>query len=183
MGRRPKVPLRTLTNEEESYLEQLSRAHSAAAAQVKRAVILLAINNGDTFIDAAYKAGRRDVGSVAKLVKRFNIEGLEALKPRHGGGPTLKYTAKQRQQVLDRVRENPDPKQDGAATWSLSLLEKRLRKDGFPEMGRNTIRSILLENGFSWQNDRSWVKTGRVLRKRKAGIVEVHDPDAEAKKS
>jgi hypothetical protein len=41
---------------------------------------------------------------------------------------------------------------------------------------------VLHEAGISWQKDRSWCPTGRVLRKRKAGVVEVTDPDAAGKK-
>jgi hypothetical protein len=42
---------------------------------------------------------------------------------------------------------------------------------------------VLKEAGFEWQRTRSWCETGRVKRKRKNGeVVEVTDPDAEAKK-
>jgi hypothetical protein len=41
---------------------------------------------------------------------------------------------------------------------------------------------VLKEAGWSWQKNRSWCETGKVARKRKAGVVTVIDPDAEAKK-
>ncbi len=49
-------------------------------------------------------------------------------------------------------------------------------------MSRETLLIVLHEAGWSWQKDRSWCETGKVKRVRKAGIVEVTDPDAEAKK-
>jgi hypothetical protein len=46
-----------------------------------------------------------------------------------------------------------------------------------------TIWQILKEAGFDWQRTRSWCETGTVKRKRKSGeVVEVTDPDTEAKK-
>jgi hypothetical protein len=46
-----------------------------------------------------------------------------------------------------------------------------------------TIWRVLKEAGFEWQRTRSWCETGRAKRKRKSGeVVEVVDPDAEAKK-
>lgn len=185
MGRKPKVLLRALTSEEQALLEKLSRARSSPSAQVKRASILLAVAQGKSFTAAAQQAGRRDIESVSNLVKRFNQEGIAAIEPRHGGGPKPKYGPKERQLILEQAKEEPIVERDGMASWSLSSLEKRLRSDSeeLSEIGKTTIWGILKENGFSWQKDRTWVKTGRVLRKRKAGIVEVVDPDTEAKKN
>ncbi len=50
-------------------------------------------------------------------------------------------------------------------------------------MSTYTIWQALHAAGRTGQRDRSWCTTGRVLRKRKAGAVEVIDPDAAAKKS
>jgi len=67
----------------------------------------------------------------------------------------------------------------------LSLLCQALRKapDGLPEISEDTIRTVLLGAGFSWQNTRSWCETGQAVRKRKRGKVIVTDPDATAKKT
>jgi len=74
---------------------------------------------------------------------------------------------------------------DDTVNWSLSLLCQALRKasDGFPEVSEDTIRTVLLEAGFNWQNTRSWCETGQVVRKRKRGKVIVTDPDATPKKT
>ncbi len=52
-------------------------------------------------------------------------------------------------------------------------------------MSTYTIWKVLKEAGFEWQRTRSWGETGKVKRKRKKSgevVVEVTDPDAEAKK-
>jgi thermostable 8-oxoguanine DNA glycosylase len=72
---------------------------------------------------------------------------------------------------------------DGTASWSLSTLQRALRRaaDGLPTVSRETIRNTLHHAGWRWPKDRSWRETGKVLRKRKAGIVEGTDPETEKK--
>ena len=74
---------------------------------------------------------------------------------------------------------------DGTATWSLGTLQRALRTapDGLPRVSTKTILHALWDAGFTWQQGRTWCHTGTVVRKRKAGPVEVTDPDAAPKKS
>jgi transposase len=185
MTHRRKDPLRLLTQEERKLLEQIARAESEPASHVARAKALLAVAAGKTYGAAAQAAGRRSNDAVSQLVSRFNQEGLAALAPRHGGGPEIKYGAVEQARILAEVRRKPALERDGTATWSLSTLQRSLRQaeDGLPEVSTYTIWLVLQSNGFSWQKDGSWCETGKVLRKRKAGIVEVVDPDAIPKKS
>lgn len=185
MTRRRKDPLRPLTQEEQEILEQIARAHSEPASHVARAKALLAVAEGKTYGAAAQVAGRRSNDAVSQLVSRFNQEGLAALEPRHGGGPAIKYGAVEQACILAEVRRKPDLARDGTATWSLSTLQRSLRQvpNGLPEVSTYTIWVVLQSNGFSWQKDGSWCETGKVLRKRKEGVVEVIDPDAIPKKS
>jgi transposase len=152
---------------------------------VARAKALLAVADGKTYGAAAQAAGRRSNDAVSQLVSRFNQEGLTALEPRHGGGPAIKYGAVEQARILAEVRRKPDLARDGTATWSLSTLQQSLRQaeDGLPDVSTYTIWIVLQANGFSWQKDGSWCETGKVLRKRKEGVVEVIDPDAVPKKT
>jgi transposase len=185
MTRRQKDPLRVLTEEERKLLVRISRSHAEPASHVARAKALLAVGDGMSYTAAAKAAGRRSGDAVSKLVWRFNREGLAALEPGHGGGPTPIYTAKERKRILAEIRRRPDREKEGTATWSLSALQRALRRapDGLPEVSTYTIWKVLKEAGFDWQRTRSWCETGRVERKRKSGeVVEVIDPNAEAKK-
>src|SRR5437660_8537304 len=83
MSRRKKDPLRPLTDDEVAALTQLGRSQAAPAAQVARAIILLAVARGDDYQQAARTAGRRSGDAVAQLVARFNAEGRVATAPRH----------------------------------------------------------------------------------------------------
>jgi len=185
MTRRQKDPLRPLTEEERKLLVRVSRFHAEPAAHVARAKALLAVAEGNSYTKAAKAAGRRSGDAVSRLVSRFNREGIAALLPGQGGARRTLYTARERERILAEVRKKPDREKDGTATWSLCTLQRALRRapDGLPEVSTYTIWQILKEAGFDWQRTRSWCETGRVKRKRKSGeVVEVTDPDAEAKK-
>lgn len=185
MSRRQKDPLRPLTADERGELEGVSRAGSERADRVAHAKALLAVADGARYTDAAQAAGRRSGDTVARLVARFNQVGLAALDRQHGGGPARKYGAAERERILREFRRPPDRERDGTATWSLATLQRALRgaPDGLPGVSTGTIQQTLWEAGYSWQENRSWCHTGTVVRKRKAGTVEVTDPDATPKKT
>lgn len=185
MARQQKEPLRRLTPAERVALEQITRARSERADCVARATALLAVASGATFAAAARAAGRRAGDAVAQLVARFNREGLAAVMPRHGGGPARQYQADEQERILCEFRRPPDREQDGTATWSLSTLQRALRRapDGLPALSTWTILHTLHEAGYTWQESRTWCLTGVAQRKRKDGtVVWTVDPDATAKR-
>lgn len=187
MPRKQKDPLRPLTPEERTRLEQIARAQSWPAAQVGRARALLAVADGHAFTRAARAAGRRSGDAVGHLVARFNAEGLAAVVPGHGGGPEPLYSPEQRESILACARRAPDRERDGTATWSLNTLRRALRLE-LPQISTYTIWCVLHGAGLSWQKGRTWCQAGQVQRVRRrrdgtAQAVTVTDPDAEAKKS
>jgi transposase len=185
MTRRKIDPLRPLTKQEQHALTSLSRCRTAPAAEVTRAAILLAVAGGANYQAAAQAVGRRSGDAVARLVARFNAEGLAAVRPRHGGGHPIQYDQQARQRILREAQRKPTPEADGTATWSLSTLKKALRAapDGLPSVSTYTLWQLLHEANYTYQRTRSWCPTGQAVRKRKAGVVVVTDPDAEPKKS
>ncbi len=185
MSRRQKAPLRLVTTEERRFLQRLSRKPRQPAAHVARAKALLAVTDGHSYTAAAKTAGYRVGDTVTSLVSRFNVEGLNALEPGHGGGTPASYRVAETERILAEVRRRPEHQGDGTATWSLSLLKQALRRapDGLPHVSTYTIQRVLHEVGYSWQKNRSWCETGQVKRKRKTGTVTVTDPDAIAKKT
>ena len=185
MSRRKKDPLRPLTDAERLALTQLSRSQAAPAAQVARARMLLVVAGGNDYQAAARAAGRRSGDAVSHLVARFNVEGLAALVPRHGGGRSPAYDLAARERILAEVGRTPTPEADGTAAWSLSTLRKALRSapDGLPAVSTSTLWQVLHGAGYSHQFTRTWCPTGTALRRRRAGATVVTDPDAGSKKS
>ena len=159
-------------------LRGVARAPSERADRVARATALLAVAEGTTFAAAARAAGRRAGDAVAKLVVRFNAEGVAALDPRHGGGPPVRSGPAEAARILREVHRPPERDADGTATWSLATLQRALRAapDGLPTVSTFTILGVLHDAGLGWQENRTWCATGVVQRKRNAGVVEVVDP-------
>jgi len=186
MAQPQKHPLRDLTESERAELERVARSSSERAERVARAKQLLAVAAGARFTDAAQRAGRRSGDAVALLVQRFNAQGLAALDARHGGGPPVQYGAVERERILREFRRPPDRQADGTATWSLTTLQRALRRapDGLPHVSTFTILAVLWEAGYTWQQARTWCPTGTARRQRRDGsVVTTTDPHAAPKKT
>jgi len=115
-------------------------------------------------------------------VKRFNEHGLAALSIAAGAGRKPTYTSEQQARILQEVQRPPDRREDGTANWSLSTLQQALRKTDLPDIARETIRQVLHEAGYSFQQTRTWCRTGYALRKRKSGTVTTYDEQTPEKK-
>jgi len=179
---RPKEPLRAVSQQEERELQRVVKASSERVDVVKRAKALLAVRAGQAYTQAAREAGLQSGDSVSQLVGRFNQRGLAALDIAPGRGRKPTYTSGQRARILAQMQHEPERKADQTATWSLSTLQRALRRSELPRIGRETIRLTLHEAGYSYQRTRTWCRTGYALRKRKAGTVTVYDPQTPEKK-
>jgi transposase len=164
-----KEPLRAMTSEEQTALERLTRSSSERVDRVQRATALLAAAQGQGFAPAARQAG-------------FNRQGLAAVSIAAGRGRQPTYDPAARARIVATAQRAPDRKTDGTATWSLSTLERTLRREGLPRLGATTIRRVLQDAGSSYQKTRTWCPTGTAERKRKSGIVRVTDPQTEEKR-
>jgi transposase len=178
----PNAPLRELSEAERQQLATLVRATSERADVRQRAVALLAVAEGQSYQAAARRAGYASGEAVSRLVQRVNVRGLAALAIAPGRGRKPTYSATERQQILDTLQQSPERATDQSATWSLTLLQRRLRANGLPHVSRDTVHRTLQQAGHSWQRTRSWCPTGTARRKRKQGVVTVTDPAAERKK-
>ena len=182
MAAMQKERLRPVTLVEQRELATMVKASSERADRVQRATALLAVAGGATFSVAARAAGYRSPGAVTYLVRRFNREGLGALRIAAGRGRRPTYGAAARARIVATAQRSPDRKADGTATWSLSTLERSVRREGLPQVGATTIRRVLRDAGSSYQRTRTWCPTGTAQRKRKAGVVRVTDPRTEGKR-
>ncbi len=177
-----KEQLRPLTAEEQAALVALAKASSERVDRVRRAQALRAVAQGHSFAAAARRAGFRSGSAVAGLVSRFNRRGLAALGIAAGRGRRATYDTAARGRIVATAQRAPDRRADGTATWSLSTLQRTLRRDGFPHLGATTIRRVLEAAGSSYQKTRTWCPTGTAQRVRKTGVVQVVDPQTEQKR-
>ena len=182
MARAQKEPLRTLAAEERQALQRCSAASSERVDRARRAQALLAVAGGAGFAAAARQVGYRSASTVAGLVSRFNLHGLTALQIGRGRGRRPTYDRTARARIVATAQRAPDRKADGTATWSLTTLQRTLRREALPAVGATTIRRVLQDAGSSYQKTRTWCPTGTAQRKRKAGVVTVTDPQTEVKR-
>jgi hypothetical protein len=97
----------------------------------------------------------------------------------------VQYGAAERDRILAEFHRAPDRQRDGTATWSLSTLQRALRRapDGLPHVSTFTILAVLWDAGYTWQRDRTWCPTGTARRRRRDGtVVTTTDPRATPKK-
>ena len=182
MATAPKTPLRALTTEERTIMARITRASSERLDRVRRARALLAVADGASFAAAAQQAGFRSGSTVTALVRRFNRQGITALTIAAGRGRKPTYDVDARQRIVATAQAQPERRQDGTATWSLGMLQRRLRRDGMGRVGTSTIRRVLQDAGSSYQRTRTWCPTGTAQRVRKSGVVMVVDPKTEEKR-
>jgi transposase len=185
MSRSASEPLRALTEEERNALQRVRRASSESRIHHQRAVALLAVAEGKSLSEAARLVGWKSHDPVTKVTRRFNRMGLSALDDLPRPGPHRIYGPAEQARILQEACREPDRLEDATGTWSLSLLQRALRKasDGFPQVSTFTILHTLHEAGYSWQKNRTWCQTGKTLKKGKDGVVyQSHDPYTQEKK-
>jgi transposase len=165
MAQSQKQPLRTLSKQEEQELQRLVKASSERVDVVRRAKALLSVADGQSWTEAANLAGLKSGDGVGKLVARFNERGLAALTIASGRGRKPTYTSQDRAFILQEVQRPPDLEEDQTVTWSLSALRRTLRKKQLPHIANETIREVLHESGYSYQQTRTWCRTGSLQRR------------------
>ena|SRR6266480_4335808 len=175
-------PLRRLSRGERAALQRIAKRSSERVDQVRRATALLAVARTGVFIHAAREAGLQSGTTVADLVARFNRHGLAAVRIASGRGRRPTYAASERARIVATAQRQPDRRLDGTATWSLTTLQRSLRRASLPQVGTRTIRRVLQDAGSSYQRTRTWCPTGTAQRKRKSGVVTVVDPKTEEKR-
>jgi transposase len=182
MGRRgSRTRLRQLTAEEVATLERIRDCGRERMDRIRRADVVLTAHQGWSSAVVARMTPLSSRG-VDYLVARFNAVGLAALDVAAGRGRKRTYDETARVQIVATAQRAPDRREDGSATWSLSLLRRALRQAGLPLISATTIRRVLQEAGSSYQRTRTWCPTGTAMRKRKDGPVAVVDPHTEQKR-
>ena len=136
-----------LSPEERSQLESLTRVGKSSVRKVKRALVLLAVDDGDKDEVAAGKA-RVSVGTVERLRRRFAAEGLQAaLSERPRSGKPAKFDGRQEAYVIALACSEPP---EGRARWTLRLLANRLVElEVMDEVSHHTVGRVLKRGNLS----------------------------------
>lgn len=137
----------TLTDEERSRLDRLTRSGSASARMIRRARTLLLADAGriDEDISAALGIG---VSTVERTRRRYVEEGVEAAlveRQRPGAEPKLDPKA---QATVIALACTTAP--EGRSRWTMQLLADRAVELRLaPDISREAIRRLLKKTGSS----------------------------------
>ncbi len=147
--------VRTITNAEGNKLRQIVR-HGKDPIEMRRAQAVLASAQGF----APPRIGEIVLMSqdyVRSLIKSFNEEGFEMLKPHWKPGGNRKFTPEQKAKLVSLATSQPKNLRLPFQEWSLRRLKSEAEKRGIVDsISKEWLRIILDENEISFQSVRTW---------------------------
>lgn len=155
--RTPSVFVRDLRPGEGQRLKRMSRTAKHFATR-QRAQILLASAAGMAPAQIA-RALSTDDSHARKVIKAFNEEGFESLRPRYRGGRPRKVDPESAAKVVRIALDPPQVSGVPLTRWSLRRLLLHLILTGVLETGVLSVeglRVLLRRAGASHQRTRTW---------------------------
>lgn len=149
------VCLRDLTAEELATIKRLAHSHTAPVQRVQRAHIIWRASRGESASTIAARVGL-DGETVRKRIRRFNAEGVEALKDRHRSGRPPTYSAEQTATVIASALTKPQTLGLPFTSWTLDRLAVYLHEAKGIAIQRSRIDEILLQEGLRWRKPETW---------------------------
>jgi transposase len=149
------VCLRDLTAEELATIKRLAHSHTAPVQRVQRAHIIWRASRGESASTIAARVGL-DGETVRKRIRRFNAEGVEALKDRHRSGRPPTYSAEQTATVIASALTKPQTLGLPFTSWTLDRLAVYLHEAKGIAIQRSRIDEILLQEGLRWRKHETW---------------------------
>lgn len=140
---------------EHAAVQKLAHSHTTAAQRMQRAQIIWRASRGGSASAIATRVGL-DGETVRKRIRRFNAEGLEALKDGHRSGRRPTYTPEQTATVIATALTNPATLGLPIAAWTLDRLDTYLHEAKGIAMLRSRTNEILLHEGLRWRKHETW---------------------------
>jgi transposase len=149
------IHVRSITNEEGNKLRNIVR-HGKDPIEMRRAQVVLASAQGFT----PPKIGEIVLMSqdyVRALIKSFNQEGFEMLKPHWKPGGNRKFTDDQKAKLVSLATSQPKNLGLPFQEWSLRRLKREAERRKIVEsISKEWLRIILDESDMSFQSVRTW---------------------------
>jgi transposase len=144
-----------MTTAERAAVTKLAHSRTAPAQRVQRAQIIWRASFGESAAAIAARVGL-DGETVRKRIRRFNAEGLQALKDRHRSGRRPTYTLDQTATVIATALMKPQTLGLPFTSWTLDRLAAYLHETKGIAMQRSRIDEILLHEGLRWRKHETW---------------------------
>jgi len=146
------TPVGVRTDYSAAELRKLAR-RSKNTGQSRRLLSLAAVLDGMNRTQAA-RIGGMDRQTLRDWVHRFNCEGPDGLKDRHGGGLPPRLSGEQRLELAAIVDAGPDPAVDGVVRWRRIDLQRVIAERFGVQFHERYVGKILKELGFSRMSGR-----------------------------
>jgi transposase len=144
---------RTLTAEEQTTLEKLSRSSKVEHRLVERAQIILWAREGMSGPQIA-KRVEREVDTIYRILDRFEAEGLSGLTDRARSGRPPEYSEEERGKMIAAARTKPSDVGREFGYWSLSRLVEYVTVElGIP-ISRAQLARVLHAEGLRWYQEK-----------------------------
>ena len=116
-----------LTDDDREKLQRILSKGTSLARTFKRVTGLLELDKGQSYVATATICKLSNI-SLAKLSKRYALEGLACLYDKPRPGRPIKITAEQRDKItILACEESPE----GTSQWSLRLLADKVIELGY----------------------------------------------------
>lgn len=151
--RSPEVFVRPLSHEEAVRLKRLAKRATHESTR-ERAAILLGSNAGlpASSIAASWLT---DENHVRKVIREFNEQGFDSLRPNYRGGRPRRIGHEDRQRIVAIAGARPDTQGVPLTRWSLPRLAAHLAAQQI-EVSPGHLGKLLAEANLSFQRTRTW---------------------------
>ena len=147
--------LRTLTDEEQQRLTQVSQSRTAAVRDVERARIIVQASHGQRVPRIARALGVCEP-TVRLWIKRFNAHGIAGLTDAPHRGRPATYTQEQVGLVVATALTDPQTLDQSFACWTFARLAIYVQETHGVAMSRSRIHEVLQREGLRWRTQETW---------------------------
>jgi len=146
MPGKPKIFVRPLSPAEVRELEELYRKTQGADTRTHCHIVLLS-HEGKSVpqIAAIVRLGR---DAVVRCIRRYEVEGIEGLKPHWGDGRPRKATDEYIQQLLAAVEQDPRDLGLDLSNWTAQNLANYLATGTGIRLSERRVRHYLHQGGW-----------------------------------
>lgn len=156
----PRLRLRALTEEEQSWLRRRLREKELPAKLHERYRIIDLVRRGETATAAARLVGCSE-GKAQHWVHRFNAGGFATFErqPNHPGRPPI-ISSEQLRALIRVALSRPEDLGLPFTQWSVSKLRAYCLSAGLiPPISGEWVRCLLRREGVSYQHTKTWKRS------------------------
>jgi transposase len=152
-GRKPKLRVRELTEDEEQFINQNIRSSKSFVKD--RAKILRLSNEGSTVKDICRKLGFHRP-NIEKIIKQFNGKGLEIFERGKSPGKPRRITKEQRALLLQYLNTEPEKLGLHYNNWSHKKLSNYAKTQGI-KVSPSQVGRIIRQDEIRYKKKTPWL--------------------------